>query len=367
MKKLQNFLTVALSGLFLAGFLLAALLTPDKTDSLAERRKLAQRPALRVSSVADGTYMTAFEKYALDQFPLRDSFRAVKAAFSRDILRQRDNGGVYAAEGHLSKLDYPANPDLVRRAAERFSAVCEACFRDTGARIYVSVVPDKNYFLAAVNGYPAMDYKSLVAALRDGMPDAEYIDIFDTLSLGKYYRTDAHWRQEALDETAAALAGAMGVSLPAEYETVDTGLPFRGVYAGQYALPVEPDALAYRTNDTISRLRVYDYETAAEIPVYDLALAAGRDGYEMFLGGAKALLTIENPAAATDRELVLFRDSFGSSIAPLLAQGYARVTVVDIRYMASAAAARLVDLTAADDVLFLYSTGVLNHSETIKG
>ena len=33
----------------------------------------------------------------------------------------------------------------------------------------------------------------------------------------------------------------------------------------------------------------------------------------------------------------------------------------------AAAAARLVDLTAADDVLFLYSTGVLNHSETIKG
>ena len=64
---------------------------------------------------------------------------------------------------------------------------------------------------------------------------------------------------------------------------------------------------------------------------------------------------------------MIFRDSFGSSIAPLLAQGYARVTVVDIRYMTSAAAARLVDLTAADDVLFLYSTGVLNHSETIKG
>ena len=97
-----------------------------------------------------------------------------------------------------------------------------------------------------------------------------------------------------------------------------------------------------------------------------LALAAGRDGYEMFLGGTKALLTIENPAAATDRELVLFRDSFGSSIAPLLAQGYARVTVVDIRYMTSAAAARLVDLTAADDVLFLYSTLILNNSATLK-
>ena len=69
MKKIRNILTLALSGLFLAGFLLAAILTPDRTDSLSERRKLAQRPALRASAVADGTYMTAFEKYTLDQFP----------------------------------------------------------------------------------------------------------------------------------------------------------------------------------------------------------------------------------------------------------------------------------------------------------
>ena len=103
MKKIRNILTLALSGLFLAGFLLAAILTPDRTDSLSERRKLAQRPALRASAVADGTYMTAFEKYTLDQFPLRDSFRALKAFFSGDILRQLDNNGVYAAGGHLAK------------------------------------------------------------------------------------------------------------------------------------------------------------------------------------------------------------------------------------------------------------------------
>lgn len=366
MKKIRNILTLALSALFLAGFLLAALLTPDKTDSLAERRKLAQRPALRVSAVADGTYMTAFEKYTLDQFPLRDGFRVLKAFFSGDVLRQRDNNGVYAAEEHLAKLDYPVDTDLVRHAAERFSAVYETFFAGTGANVYYTVVPDKNYFLAEKNGYPAMDYTALTNTLRAGMPFAEYIDIFDMLSLDQYYRTDTHWRQEKLGETAAAIAAAMGASLPAEYETVEVSAAFRGVYAGQYTLPVEPDALRYLTNDTIEVLRVYDYETDAKIPVYDLTLAAGRDGYEMFLGGTKALLTIENPQAETDRELVLFRDSFGSSIAPLLAQGYAKVTVVDIRYMAPALAGRFVDLTEADDVLFLYSTGVLNHSETIQ-
>ena len=366
MKKIRNILTLALSGLFLAGFLLAAILTPDRTDSLSERRKLAQRPALRASAVADGTYMTAFEKYTLDQFPLRDGFRALKAFFSGDILRQRDNSGVYAAEGYLAKLDYPVDTDLVRHAAERFSAVYETYFAGAGANVYYSVVPDKNYFLAEQNGYPAMDYELLTDTMRAGMTFAEYIDIFDTLSLDMYYRTDTHWRQETLGETAAAIAAAMGASLPAEYETVDVSSAFRGVYAGQYALPVEPDALRSLTNGTIAALRVYDYETGAEIPVYDLTLAAGRDGYEMFLGGTKALLTIENPNAETDRELVIFRDSFGSSIAPLLAQGYAKITVVDIRYMAPALAGRFVDLSQADDVLFLYSTGVLNHSETIQ-
>ena len=355
MEKRKNLAVVCLTAAFLLGFLIWGLCKPDDAVSVSERRKLAQKPELTLSSVLRGEFMTKFETYTLDQFPLRDSFRALKAFFSGDILRQLDNNGVYAAGGHLAKLDYPVNTDLVRHAAERFSTVYETYFANAGANVYYSVVPDKNYFLAEQNGYPAMDYELLTDTMRAGMTFAEYIDIFDTLSLDMYYRTDTHWRQECLLPAAQTLCQA-----------VDVSSAFRGVYAGQYALPVEPDALRYLTNGTIAALRVYDYETGAEIPVYDLTLAAGRDGYEMFLGGTKALLTIENPNAETDRELVIFRDSFGSSIAPLLAQGYAKVTVVDIRYMAPALAGRFVDLSQADDVLFLYSTGVLNHSETIQ-
>ena len=41
------------------------------------------------------------------------------------------------------------------------------------------------------------------------------------------------------------------------------------------------------------------------------------DPYSVFLSGSKSLLTITNPSADTDRELVIFRDSFASSLAPL--------------------------------------------------
>ena len=49
--------------------------------------------------------------------------------------------------------------------------------------------------------------------------------------------------------------------------------------------------------------------------------------------------------------MIVFRDSFGSSLIPLLAEGYGTVYAVDIRYMASDALARVTEFPGAD-VLF---------------
>ena len=164
---------------------------------------------------------------------------------------------------------------------------------------------------------------------------------------------------------AQRLAEAMGVELNGSYETVTLDAPFCGVYCGQSALDLAPDALTYLTNDTLRACTVYDYEMDTTLPVYDLDAAGGDDAYAIFLSGSKSLLTIENPNAGTERELVVFRDSFGSSLVPLLAEGYARITLVDIRYIASERLGTW--LTFSDqDVLFLYSTPVLNNSETLK-
>ena len=97
----------------------------------------------------------------------------------------------------------------------------------------------------------------------------------------------------------------------------------------------------------------------------DKLLDLGREPDRQFLGGSRALLTITNPAASSDRELLLFRDSFGSSIAPLLAEGYAKITLIDIRYISPELLDRFVTFDG-QDVLFLYSVSVLDHSETIR-
>jgi len=145
--------------------------------------------------------------------------------------------------------------------------------------------------------------------------------------------------------------------------TLDT--PFYGVYRGQSALPMEPDGLSYLTNSVIEGCRVYDYENSVYLPIYTLEKADGSDPYEIFLSGPKSLLRIENPQNTSGRRLVIFRDSFASSLAPLLLEGYSRVTLVDIRYLSPAQLGRYLTFTD-QDVLFLYSTGVLNNSSTLK-
>ena len=343
----------------------AAWVSPAKDISEAERRKLAQFPALTAQSVGSGRFMTDFERYTLDQFPLRDAFRRLKAVVHYDLLGQRDNNGIYLTGGSAAELEYPLNEVSVSNALKKFNALYETYL--SGSRVVVSVVPDKGYYLAEKNGYPAMDYEALCAAVEDGMDWAEYVDLTDLLSAEDYYRTDTHWRQERLLGVSQRLCQALdGPSFVGEELTQATvERPFYGVYCGQAALPMKPDTMYTMENSLISACTVYNHETKETTSVYNMDKLESRDLYDVYLSGATPLLTIDNPNAETDRELIVFRDSFGSSLTPLLLKSYKTVTLVDIRYLASDYLGQFVDFHG-QDVLFLYSTLVLNNSGTLK-
>ncbi len=348
---------------------------PRQEISLSERRPLAQMPELTASDLLDGSFMKDFESFSLDQFPLRDTFRGMKALFHRYGLGQRDNNDLYIADGFVAKLEYPLNESSVSYAISRFSRIYEKYL--SGSNVYLSIIPDKGYYLAEENGYLAMDYAAMIDAFREGMPWATYLDMTGQLRLEDYYRTDTHWRQEALLPAAAALCSGMGAESFREGElTCETvQRPFYGVYYGQAAMPMEPDTLCLMEGHILDGCATYlgelDMTTGQGVyrklydGVYDLPRLEGQDMYEAYLSGPQSLIRIENPNAGSDRELIIFRDSFGSAIAPLLLKDYAVVTLIDIRYVQSDMLERF-DINWDADVLFLYSTLVLNNSSTIK-
>lgn len=277
----------------------------------------------------------------------------------------RDINGVYVVDGYAARLEYPLNEKLINYAAKRFRYLYDEYLSGKCDNIFVTVVPDKNYFLAEKNGYPALDYKELTDKLTAQMEYAEYLDIFPMLELSDYYYTDTHWKQEKIVDIAVFLAKEMGVTLSAEYAENTVDGDFYGVHCRQADITIDPDKLIYLDNQILRECKVLDGETNKYIDVYNLEQATSDDPYEIFLSGAKSLLTIENPNAATDKELIIFRDSFASSIAPLFAEGYSKITLVDIRYLAPQLLGRFVEFSG-QDVLFLYSAPVLNNSTTLK-
>lgn len=338
---------------------------PAKELSEAERRPLTQFPEISGETLLGGKFMSDFEDYTLDQFPLRDSFRKAKSLFHYYVLGQKDNNGIYLVNGSAAAQEYPLNQSSVSHALSRFQYVCEQYLEN--ANVYMAIVPDKGYYLAENAGQLSMDYDALFEAFRKGMPWARHIDLTAALNAEDYYRTDTHWRQERLLDAAGAICEAMGVTAPKpeDFSVTQLERPFYGVYYGQAVLPMEADTICLLENEILSSCTVYDYESGKTAAVYDRTKLGSKDLYDVYLSGARALLTVENPNATTDRELIIFRDSFGSAIAPLLVQDYARVTLVDIRYIQPELLSEFLDFDGKD-VLFLYSTLVLNNSATLK-
>ena len=99
--------------------------------------------------------------------------------------------------------------------------------------------------------------------------------------------------------------------------------------------------------------------------IYNLKKINSLDKYDVYLSGATPMLTIENPDYNGTKELIVFRDSYGSSLIPLLVTGYSKVTVVDTRYISPKLLNQYIEFKD-QDVLFMYSTLIINNSTTLK-
>ena len=345
-----------------AGLTAYAWFKPASAFSDAERRPLEQFPAVSGDSLTSGQFMKDFADYAVDQFPLRDSFRTLNAYLTYYLLGQNDNNGIYLHDGYAAKMEYPLDEASVQNAINRFTELYEMYLTDCNVRF--TLVPDKGYYLAEDAGALSIDYEGLYERMEAALPWAEFIDLRDSLSIDSFYRTDTHWRQEQILPAAEVIADSLGTSLP-EFTREEIQRPFYGVYYGQAALPMEPDAMYYLTNETLENCTVKCHDNGTTARILDKTKLGSRDLYDVFLSGGAAVLEITNPAGVAGKELVVFRDSFGSSMVPLLVGDYETVWVLDTRYVSPMMLKQFVDFEN-QDVLFLYSVLILNSSSALR-
>ena len=205
MNKRKNIIITVLFFMFIFIFSALLILKPQEAFSESERRELKGFPELSTESVLSGEFSKEFEEYSQDRFPLRDTFRQIKAWFSTKIFNKFDNNGLFVADGHISKIDSKKNPEMMDYAADKFAYIFDTYLKDKDVKVYFSIVPDKNFVLAPSNGYPSLNYDSFIEEMKEKTSYMQYIEVRDLLELDDYYTTDTHWRQEKIIDVADRL------------------------------------------------------------------------------------------------------------------------------------------------------------------
>lgn len=343
----------------LFSFPIISFMKKKETISITERRELATFPK------DDLLNFEKWEDYLTDHFLGREELKKIKGFISLDILQKKENKNTVQIEDSLYDLASSINEKSVINITNLINKIIKEYIRSNN--IYYSIIPDKNYYLKE-NQLPKLNYEQLEKMLKDNIKNATYINIVNNLNLNSYYKTDIHWKQtEILNVANQILQEIQNEVQEINYKKQEK-YPFYGVLKSRIPNNIEAEKIEYVTNQTIQNATVYNYEKKQIQTVYNENYQDLKDGYDLFLHGATPLLIIENKNTQSEKELIIFRDSFASSLAPLLIENYKKITLIDLRYINSNMLDKIAELSwnEEQDILFLYSIPVINNSFTLK-
>ncbi len=328
---------ICLSGLFCAflfGVMALHLALPDRERSETENRTLQQFPAFTAAAVADGTFMEDTEDYLADQFPGRDGWTGMKARVEQ-LLGKTEFRGVYlCGDTLINRGDEPG------ALAEKNLSYVSALAEKTGIPVYLGLIPTASEIWRdkLPSGAPVPDQSAFIenALAETGLPGVDYLSVLkEHAGEAVYYRTDHHWTSLGAYYGYTALCNSLGITpVRIDFFTPETvSEDFNGtLYSTSGVHWLIPDTMEYYVPEeglTVTSWRSGKAEAAA---LYDRTYLEKKDKYSSFLGGNQPLCVIENPNAATDQKILLVRDSYADAMAPFLAQTFAEVHLLDLRY-----------------------------------
>ena len=102
--KVKNIIVSTVFLTIIIGFAVAFWIVPDTEISLSERRWLMQLSDVDADTAERDDIFVRYDEYMLDQFPLRNGFRTLKALSEYGLFAKSDNNDIY------TKTPKPQNP-----------------------------------------------------------------------------------------------------------------------------------------------------------------------------------------------------------------------------------------------------------------
>ncbi|MBQ8861038.1 MAG: hypothetical protein IJ015_06875 [Ruminococcus sp.] len=277
-------------------------------------------------------------------------------SFTKGIKESEENKNeYYIFENSIVKSEDRLNPYMADYAIKLFERVNDDML--TGSNnVYFAIIPDKEKY---INENKAL-YDEFYEYYANSLSFATMIDVYDTLQFSDFYLSDPHIRQERLVPLASQLIKSMNGESVGDFKENLIDTQFVGSYSKHVDNKVTDSGVYYLSSDEVDKLKIEE-----GVKMYDFEKLESDEPYTFFLSGNQPIVTIKNENAENDKRLVVFRDSFFSNLAPILATAYKETVVIDLRFVMSEYVGELVDFENAD-VLFIYSTLLLNNSMSMK-
>lgn len=357
-KCVHSLYAALLIGLLAAGGICICVL-PQQTYAEEENRYLTTLPQIQLDGIFSGEVQRDLTEAANDQFPGRARWMQAATAVQYALYHRELNGVYIGADGHLfekvlasdlSEKNYAANISYVTALADTVDADVSLMLVPTAG----TVLSDKLPHNAPL--YDAAPYEALGMELCEA-DSVRWIDVREELARAAhkqrtrelYFCTDHHWTAYGAYIGAETYLETQHMTLaPQEQFDLQTkssafygtlaakaaGLP--GMQADTLTLPVAlPKNLTIETNGAPADAVAADgtHVMPALEGIYDLSKLEQKDKYAVYFGGNYGRLTIKNPDAATDKRLLLIKDSYANSMVAYLLDTYAQITLIDLRYL----------------------------------
>lgn len=350
-----------LFAIVILGLSIINIIKPSKAFSSKENRYLDQFPELSFENVLSGEFSTDFEKYASDQFILRDSWIGLKTLSQLAILK-KDNGRVYfGSDDYLFDVENGLSEEQFKLNITNLNKFALALNEDIN--ITALLVPTKTEVLKdkLPSNAPVTDETELVEKIKEALyGNIMVTDLIQTFKEHSnesiYYKTDHHWTSKGAFYAYEKYLNSIGSSPLKESDFIIENVSdeFYGTsYRKANFYLGNPDIITkYTAKDPVHLEVNYNNLTKAD-DLYDNSFLNKTDKYSYFLGGDKALVEI-NTSIKNGKTIVVLKDSFANSMVPFLVNSYEQVFVLDTRYF-NTSISGFINERDVDEVLLLYN------------
>ncbi len=322
--------------IFIGIFAVGSWIVPDRAFSDMENRNLAQMPELTLGTFLDGTFSENFETYMADQMMGKDAFVTLKVDTVKATGQKLMNGVFFGQDGYLiQKYDKPGeqltkNLDYVKKFSETCGLPVTFLMVPNASEIYADKLP------ALTECY---SQKTVISQVQQSLSDSvTFVDATETLMAHKeeniYFKTDHHWTMLGAYYGYEALCKSLGLepkSLSEYLETVGSMEFYGSLYSKAPSVKQVADSLTLYENASGSYEVTYVQKNQTSDSVFARENLEIKDKYTVFLNGNHPLVTVKSNAENQEKVLVI-KDSYAHALLPFLADTYADMHIVDLRY-----------------------------------